>query len=167
MVHLCTHMHYVHVGSRRQSQCTQCTPLLFNGFGFKTKRNFQVCLSGTLRSCPLRKVAFGTHYQRPSLPMVLQLRKLTPASAGQVLYDFDFDWRHMVRGLTIDKRRGNVLKLDRHKYVKLAYHGFQKLSREQRLATYANALVRSSHTCFVESERIESLSFTCKIVSTC
>ena len=63
-----------------------------------------------------------------------------------MLYDFDFDWRHMVRGLTIDKRRGNVLKLDRHKYVKLAYHGFQKLTREQRLATYANALVRSSHT---------------------
>ena len=66
------------------------------------------------------------------------------ASDEQVLYDFDFDWRYMVRGLTIDKRRGNVLKLDRHKYVKLAYHGFQKLSREQRLATYANALVRSS-----------------------
>ena len=68
-------------------------------------------------------------------------------SAAQVLYDFDFDWRHMVRGLTIDKRRGNVLKLDRHKYVKLAYHGFQKLSREQRLATYANALVRSLQFC--------------------
>jgi hypothetical protein len=59
-----------------------------------------------------------------------------------VLYDFDFDWRYMVRGLTIDKRRGNVLKLDRHKYVKLAYHGFRPLSREERLATYANALVR-------------------------
>ena len=67
-----------------------------------------------------------------------------------MLYDFDFDWRHMVRGLTIDKRRGNVLKLDRHKYVKLAYHGFQKLSREQRLATYANALVRSSRTFLLE-----------------
>ncbi len=61
---------------------------------------------------------------------------------AQVLYDFDFDWRYMVRGLTIDKRRGNVLKLDRHKYVKLAYHGFRPLSRKERLATYANALVR-------------------------
>ena len=100
-----------------------------------------------LRSSISRKVAFGSHQQRQPLPAaVWQLRSRLPASAGQVLYDFDFDWRHMVRGLTIDKRRGNVLKLDRHKYVKLAYHGFQKLSREQRLATYANALVRSSHT---------------------
>ena len=29
----------------------------------------------------------------------------------------------MMRGLTIDKKRGNILKIDRHKYVKLAYHG--------------------------------------------
>jgi hypothetical protein len=43
-----------------------------------------------------------------------------------------------MRGLIIDKKRGNVLKMDRHKYVKLAFHGFQQLSRDDRLATYAN-----------------------------
>jgi len=26
----------------------------------------------------------------------------------QLLYDWKFDWRYMVRGLTIDKHRGNV-----------------------------------------------------------
>jgi len=72
-----------------------------------------------------------------------QRRAQQCSAHAQVLYDFDFDWRYMVRGLTIDKRRGNVLKLDRHKYVKLAYHGFRPLSREERLATYANALVRA------------------------
>ncbi len=50
-----------------------------------------------------------------------------------------------VRGLTIDKQRGNVLKIDRHKYVKIAYHGFRQLSREQRLSTYANSDVRAPH----------------------
>lgn len=54
----------------------------------------------------------------------------------EVLYDLQFDWRYMMRGLTIDKKRGNVLKIDRHKYVKIAYHGFRELSREQRLGTY-------------------------------
>ena len=50
----------------------------------------------------------------------------------------DFDCRFMVRGLTIDKRRGNVIKMDRHKYVKIAYHGLKKkLSREERLRLYA------------------------------
>jgi HAD superfamily 5'-nucleotidase-like hydrolase len=56
-----------------------------------------------------------------------------------ILREFEFDWRYMTRGLVIDKKRGNVLKVDRHKYVKLAYHGFRPLSRAERLATYANA----------------------------
>ena len=58
---------------------------------------------------------------------------------------FEYDCHYMVRGLTVDKARGNVLKMDRHKYVKLAFHGFQELSREARLATYADSRVRESY----------------------
>ncbi|KAK9829767.1 hypothetical protein WJX72_007769 [[Myrmecia] bisecta] len=63
----------------------------------------------------------------------------------EVIRDFKFDWRYMVRGLTIDKKRGNILKIDRHKYVKLAYHGFRQLSRAERLATYSNAEERHEY----------------------
>ena len=59
----------------------------------------------------------------------------------QVLREWHFDWQFMVRGLIIDKKRGNMLKVDRHKYVKLAFHGFTPLTREQRLATYAESKV--------------------------
>jgi HAD superfamily 5'-nucleotidase-like hydrolase len=52
------------------------------------------------------------------------------------LYDDTFDWRYMSRGLVIDKKRGNILKVDRHKYCKLAYHGFKELSRKERMETY-------------------------------
>ena len=38
--------------------------------------------------------------------------------------------------------------MDRHKYVKVAFHGFTKLSREERLATYA--LQRVSQLCTSE-----------------
>ena len=47
----------------------------------------------------------------------------------------------MVRGLTIDKQRGNILKIDRHKYVKVAYHGFRELSRAERRAIYSDSNV--------------------------
>ena len=63
------------------------------------------------------------------------------SACSQELLEFEFDYRYMMRGLIIDKRRGNVLKMDRHKYVKVAFHGFRPLSREERLATYANSLV--------------------------
>jgi len=40
------------------------------------------------------------------------------------------------RGCVIDKKRGNILKLDRHKYVRVAEHGMSPLTREQRHVLY-------------------------------
>jgi 5'-nucleotidase len=57
---------------------------------------------------------------------------------------FSYDVHYMTRGLVVDKARGNVLKMDRHKYVKLAFHGFTELPREERLALYADAPGRES-----------------------
>lgn len=54
--------------------------------------------------------------------------------------DFTFDWRYMQKGLTIDKVRGNVLKRDRHHYVKVAYHGFTELEKRERHELYAQTL---------------------------
>ena len=38
------------------------------------------------------------------------------------------------RGCTfgLPQERGNMLKVDRHNYVKLAYHGFKELTPDQR-----------------------------------
>lgn len=60
------------------------------------------------------------------------------------LLQWKFDWRYMVRGLVLDKKRGNILKMDRHKYVKVAYHGFKEMLREDRCATYGNTLLQES-----------------------
>lgn len=72
----------------------------------------------------------------------------------QDLLDFEFDHKYMMRGLIIDKKRGNVLKMDRHKYVKIAFHGFKKLSREERLATYALQRVSSVGKLLLQHSRI-------------
>lgn len=60
------------------------------------------------------------------------------------LLGWSFDWKYMVRGLVLDKKRGNILKMDRHKYVKVAYHGFTEMSKEQKVGTYGNTLLRDS-----------------------
>ena len=75
--------------------------------------------------------------------MMLLAGKFTgsPLCCLQIIGSWRFDWRYMVRGLTIDKQRGNILKIDRHKYVKIAYHGFQELPREERRAIYSNTNV--------------------------
>ncbi|KAI4366369.1 hypothetical protein MLD38_022256 [Melastoma candidum] len=60
------------------------------------------------------------------------------------LLDWSFDWKYMVRGLVLDKKRGNILKMDRHKYVKIAYHGFKELTKEEKVGTYGYTLIRDS-----------------------
>ena len=41
-----------------------------------------------------------------------------------------------VRGLIIDTQRGNFLKIDRHKYVRVAYHGLDVISSDTRKFLY-------------------------------
>lgn len=60
------------------------------------------------------------------------------------LLNWSFDWKYMVRGLVLDKKRGNILKMDRHKYVKVAYHGFKELSKEDKVCTYGSTLIRDA-----------------------
>ena len=40
------------------------------------------------------------------------------------------------RGLVIDKQAGNILKVDKHRYVRKAFHGLSEMSRENRHAKY-------------------------------
>ena len=49
---------------------------------------------------------------------------------------YEYDHEYMVRGLVVDKKRGNILKMDRHKYVKVARHGFRPMDAETRIKTY-------------------------------
>lgn len=35
--------------------------------------------------------------------------------------------------------------MDRHKYVKVAYHGFKEISRDDRISIYCNTLTRESY----------------------
>jgi len=47
-----------------------------------------------------------------------------------------------IRGLLIDRKLGNVLKMDRYRYVKRAYHGFRRLTREERRSAYHTRRLR-------------------------
>ncbi|CAN6936785.1 unnamed protein product [Brassica oleracea] len=60
------------------------------------------------------------------------------------LLEWTFDWNYMVRGLVLDKKRGNILKMDRHKYVKVAYHGFRELSKDDKVDIYGSSLIQDS-----------------------
>jgi 5'-nucleotidase len=49
---------------------------------------------------------------------------------------FRYDPTFVVRGLVVDKVRGNVIKMDYFRYVARAYHGLRRLDAEERARTY-------------------------------
>ena len=64
------------------------------------------------------------------------VEKLLARGYPDLLRVVEADPRFAIRGLTVDKRLGNVIKLDRHGYVGRAYHGRRMLPREERKAIY-------------------------------
>jgi len=64
------------------------------------------------------------------------LKKLVAQGYPNEILKFQFDHTSTIRGLVIDKKRGNILKMDRHRYVKVAYHGFQELTAADRKTLY-------------------------------
>jgi 5'-nucleotidase len=65
--------------------------------------------------------------------------------------------QHWARGLIIDVQRGNFLKIDRHKYVRVAYHGFDPISSKTRKHLYSrafNKVVSFSEKNFVNMDTL-------------
>jgi len=56
----------------------------------------------------------------------------------EAVHGFKYSAEHMIRGLMVDKHRGNVLKLDRHYYCKVAMRGGRLLPAEERHALYGH-----------------------------
>ncbi|KAK7360771.1 hypothetical protein VNO77_02784 [Canavalia gladiata] len=59
------------------------------------------------------------------------------------LLSWSFNWKYMI-GELVPYKRSHILKMDHHKYVKVAYHGFIGLSKEDRVSTYGNTSVCDS-----------------------
>lgn len=53
-----------------------------------------------------------------------------------------YDARFGIRGLTVDKKCGNLLKMDRYGFVGRAYHGTRPLTRPERMRLYREEQVR-------------------------
>ena len=62
-----------------------------------------------------------------------------PEALLSIPYRTDFP----IRGLHVDKKTGNVLKMDRYRYVKRAYHGHRELTRDERRHLYHGRVVKA------------------------
>jgi HAD superfamily 5'-nucleotidase-like hydrolase len=88
-------------------------------------------------------------YDQPKmdrLTILAALPKLIPRGYPESLCDIDYVLDFPMRGLVVDRKLGNVLKMDCHKYVKRAYHGLSELSYDERRASYHGTRIRAKGT---------------------
>ena len=55
-----------------------------------------------------------------------------------------FDPQWAIRGLMVDRQLGHVFKMDRHSYVGRCYHGYRRLTTEERRSTYGGERINFS-----------------------
>jgi 5'-nucleotidase len=66
----------------------------------------------------------------------------------EVIRTLHYDPRWAIRGVMVDRQRGNVFKLDRHSYVGRCYHGVRELTSDERKGTYRNEKINLSDDRF-------------------
>jgi 5'-nucleotidase len=83
--------------------------------------------------------------------------KLVRRGYPEALRSFDVDPRFAIRGLMVDKRLGNVMKMDRHGYVGRAFHGRRRLTSEERRAVYRFQRLGQERERFAEVDTLFEL----------
>src|SRR5690606_1430535 len=76
-----------------------------------------------------------------ALSLEATVTKLIARGWPEVLREVQPDPEFAIRGLVVDKLRGNVFKMDRHGYDGRVYHGRTMLERDQRKAIYRSQRV--------------------------
>jgi HAD superfamily 5'-nucleotidase-like hydrolase len=64
----------------------------------------------------------------------------------KAIQDLTYDRTFAVRGIVVDRKHGNIFKMDRYGHVGRVYHGKRLLSKEERRQLYRAERIRLSHT---------------------
>lgn len=80
---------------------------------------------------------------------------------GWPVEQLEFDPELVIRGLIIDKERGNVVKANRFGYVKRAFHGTEPLGFEEQRDVYQRTLVDLNEPRWLFLNTLFSISEAC------
>lgn len=117
----------------------------------KPARVHRVFCNRSLRLDQIEWIGFDMDYtlaiydqeQMDRLTIEAALPKLIARGYPESLRTLDYELTFPVRGLMVDAKLGNVLKMDRYKYVKRAYHGMRELSYDERRELYHSMRIRA------------------------
>lgn len=116
-------------------------------------RKNRVFCNRNLRMDTIEMIGFDMDYtialyqqeRLEQLSIELTLQKLVEKHGyAPEIRALSYDPRWAIRGLVVDKKHGNIFKMDRHAYVGRCYHGFRELDHDERKQTYRNEKINLS-----------------------
>lgn len=119
----------------------------------RLSRSKRLYVNRTLRFDRIRYVGFDmdytlAHYSLRNfeeLSFDLTAKRLVDASGyPEEILSIPYEPSFVIRGLVVDKRLGNLFKMDRHNHVGRVYHGRRRLSKEERRALYRGSKIQPS-----------------------
>ena len=126
-------------------------------------RRHRVFVNRNLRLTTIRAIGFDldhtlAHYDPipvEELGFDLTKRKLVEEKGyPNEILALKYDPQWVIRGLVVDKKRGNVLKMDYFNFVSRAYHGLTALRSDERRRAYRSDRIRLGHENYVSVDTL-------------
>jgi 5'-nucleotidase len=125
-----------------------------------------IFVNRTLRMDEIKYIGFDMDYtlaiyhkiQIEELAFNLTLKKLVEnKNYPEFIHEISYDPHYVIRGLVIDKERGNILKLDRHKSVRRADHGTRPMDMKEIREFYLTGKIKPSDGNYTSVDTLFSL----------
>ncbi|MBI3178295.1 MAG: HAD-IG family 5'-nucleotidase [Deltaproteobacteria bacterium] len=129
----------------------------------------RIFVNRNLRMDVIKAVGFDmdytlARYRREHLEKLahrLTVEKLIERGYPEEIRTVRYDPEYVIRGLTVDKELGNILKLDRHDHVGRVMHGRQHLDKRQRRQLYRKERLTFTPPRFAMVDTLFSLPEVC------
>ena len=126
----------------------------------------RVFVNRNLRMRNVRAVGFDMDYTLAVYDKVVLEKLAFDATRDKLIADLhypeaiaklEYDPDLVIRGLVVDKRLGNVLKIDQYSYVTRGYHGTRLIPSEDRKRLYRNSRIRLSSDKYMSIDTLFGL----------
>ncbi len=129
-------------------------------------RNRRVYVNRNLSMAQIDWVGFDMDYtlaiydqeQMDRLSIEVTAARLLRRGYPEWITTIPYDTRFAIRGLLIDKKHGNVVKMDRYKAAGKAYRGFRQLGKDELRAVYHQTKLRAPTTRYHFIDTLYALS---------
>uniref|UniRef100_A0A0E0REL1 Uncharacterized protein n=1 Tax=Oryza rufipogon TaxID=4529 RepID=A0A0E0REL1_ORYRU len=108
----------------------------------------QIFCSRTVNMEDIKAIGFKMEYTLinykvtfENLAYVEAKKRLVNGKYPEKILEWNYNSEHMIRGLIIDKKKGNIIKVDHYNNVKMSYHGMNEMPYEESKNVYGSTFM--------------------------